>query len=377
VVYVDPDAPGSQSGASWSHAYHDLAAALAATTGDPGVTEIRVAEGVYRPTDNPANRAATFRLRSGLALRGSYGGYGAPEPDFRYIGVTDSVLSGDLAENDGDWPFSDCCYDRLNESGCDQADCAAAVCAVDPDCCSASGVFPDTWYGDCVTLAESLCGDLCLFNDDNAYHVVTAQNVDATAVLDGFVIEGGYAQGAIYFDTVGGGLTIRNASPTVQSCTFRANSGGYGAAVFLIDASADTRFFGCRFEGNYGESWAGAVYSRRSSPEFEFCQFLDNFAAINGGAVNNDEDSFPRFERCSFVSNRTGPTGNGGPCSTGITAGRTCWTPTSASTSHGTEAPSSTTRWTTTAGGSCSAVSSGTGRSGTAGPWRTTATPTW
>ena len=60
-------------------------------------------------------------------------------------------------------------------------------------------------------------------SSDNSYHVVTADStVTASAVLDGFKITGGYANGATPDDR-GAGLLGSDASPTVAHCVFTGN----------------------------------------------------------------------------------------------------------------------------------------------------------
>jgi hypothetical protein len=84
VLYVDPNAPGPPDGSSWTQAYHDLQPVLEMAATDLSVTEIRVAQGHYLPTEDPAGKTASFVLRNGLALRGSFAGYGAPNPNSRF-----------------------------------------------------------------------------------------------------------------------------------------------------------------------------------------------------------------------------------------------------------------------------------------------------
>ena len=50
--------------------------------------------------DGSGDRDATFELVSGVALRGGYAGFGAPDPDVRDIARFQTILSGDLAGND-------------------------------------------------------------------------------------------------------------------------------------------------------------------------------------------------------------------------------------------------------------------------------------
>ena len=51
-----------------------------------------------------------------------------------------------------------------------------------------------------------LSGDLGFYGiwTDNSYHIVTGIGVDASAVLDGFIIEEGNANGTVSFDRGGG-----------------------------------------------------------------------------------------------------------------------------------------------------------------------------
>ena len=79
-------------------------------------------------------------------------------------------------------------------------------------------------------------GDL-LNNEENSYHVITAQNVDGTALLNGFTVRGGNADFAAGGDSNnGGGMLILNAGgPSVVRCTFTENhavQGGPGVAAF-------------------------------------------------------------------------------------------------------------------------------------------------
>ena len=56
----------------------DLQDAL--TAAQPG-DDIRVAQGVYKPTDVPGDRLATFQLQSGIAVGGGYAGFGEDDSD--------------------------------------------------------------------------------------------------------------------------------------------------------------------------------------------------------------------------------------------------------------------------------------------------------
>ena len=87
TYYVDLDADGSATGASWTDAFTTLQDALAVVSdGD----QIWVAEGVYYPDmgggqiDN--DRSASFRIPSGVAL---YGGFAGNETSFHRKGLAE------------------------------------------------------------------------------------------------------------------------------------------------------------------------------------------------------------------------------------------------------------------------------------------------
>ncbi len=88
IRYVDDDANPGGDGLSWATALQFLQDALANPA--PAVTEIRVAQGTYRPDRDQANpngtgdRTASFRLvffLNGVAIQGGDAGLGAPDAD--------------------------------------------------------------------------------------------------------------------------------------------------------------------------------------------------------------------------------------------------------------------------------------------------------
>ena len=98
IWYVDQQAlgPGSD-GTTWCIAFDDLQDALdIARSGH----EIRVAEGVYRPDRGTSSRTESFVLRSGASMLGGYAGCGAVDPDARDPSLHETILSGDLSDND-------------------------------------------------------------------------------------------------------------------------------------------------------------------------------------------------------------------------------------------------------------------------------------
>ena len=116
-----------------------------------------------------AFREATFQLLNGVTLQGGYAGLGAADPDERDPAEHESVLSGDLIGNDG------------------------------------PGLFEN--------------------NQENSLHVVTGSATDATAVLDGFTITAGHADGPGWpqLGAAGAGILNDTGSPTVNQCVITGN----------------------------------------------------------------------------------------------------------------------------------------------------------
>lgn len=260
TLYVDQSASGDQRGASWEHAFHGLQAALAVA---PPESEIRVAQGVYKPDENPddplgtGDRWATFQLKNGVTIKGGYAGASAPDPDARDVKRYETVLSGDLNGDDGP---------EFVNSG------------------------------------------------ENSYHVVTASETDATAVLDGVVITGGNANG-LEEDSVGAGIYNSDGSTTLIDCTFRANramSEGGG-----MHNQGDVTLHGCTFRGNTA-MFGGGMFSQESAPKLVNCTYSGNEAMIEGAGIYDDSGN-PELVNCVFCANTTNGKG-GGMLSAGTTS---------------------------------------------------------
>ncbi len=296
VIYVDDDAPLGGDGTSWNTAHKYFLDALAvAAYGE----EVRVANGVYTPDIDeagnvtPGNRGATFRLISGVAVRGGYrgcpgGDCGGGDPNERDIALYETILRGDLAGDDVEVASPD---ELLDET----------------------------------TRAE------------NSYHVVTASNTDETAVLDGFTIIGGNANGGVDASLQrGGGMYNLEGSPTVSHCIFRTNSASIlGGGMYNKDSNATIT--DCTFVDN-SSSGGGGMNNSYGAPAITGCTFVDNVAtgahgvcgggmrnvlsdptlvnctfssnsAAQGGGICNDEGSDPTVLDCTFASNWAGSGG--------------------------------------------------------------------
>jgi predicted outer membrane repeat protein len=179
--------------------------------------EIWVAQGTYKPTTG-TDRAATFQLKNGVALYGGFAGWEISR-DQRDWTRHETILSGDL--NGDDVGFTN--------------------------------------------------------NGENSYHVVTGSGTDATAILDGFTVMGGNANGSSP-DDLGGGMYNNNGSPTLANVIFSRNSASY-----------------------YG----GGMANTSSSPSLTNVTFSGNSAG-GGGGMSCDDDGSPTLANVTFSGNSAG-----------------------------------------------------------------------
>lgn len=255
VLYVDSSAPVGGSGYTWQTCLNDLQAALdIAAIPQNNITEIRLGQGTYKPTartDKEDPRSVTFHMRSGLAIRGGFAGWDAPDPDARDVSKYVSVLSGDLNGDDGP-------------------------------------------VGSWINYSE------------NAYHIVTALSVDDSAVLNGVTITAGSACcGLEQFDprSFAGGVHSVGSSPMLIACTISYCQGNRGGGVYSNNGSMV--FKDCTFTGNKGEGInreGAAIYSRVGDLTLINCTFTQNIAG-RGGAIYHREGT-ATLHSCLFQQNQ-------------------------------------------------------------------------
>ncbi|MEA3374721.1 MAG: cadherin, partial [Chloroflexota bacterium] len=205
---------------------------------------------MYYPADNADDRTATFKLRAGVALVGGFAG-GEKERDQRNWETNVTVLSGDLDRN---------------------------------DTTDAHGVVVDT---------ENIVGD-------NAYHVVTGDGVTETAVLDGFAITAGSANGDAAHRCGGGMSNSDNSSPRLANLTFSGNQAqqGGGMCNFLDTSPVLTDV---TFSGNRAEQ-GGGMWNNGSDPKLTDVTFGGNEADHGGGMYN--WCASPALTRVTLIDNR-------------------------------------------------------------------------
>ena len=227
ILHVKPGEDGDCS--SWDDAC-DLQTALSlAEAGD----QVWVAAGTYKPTTD-TDHLATFHLESGVEIFGGFPEDGGvwEERDWE---TNLTIMSGDIDNNDN------------NTDGNYIAETAADI------------------------------------QGDNAYHVVTGSGTDSTAVLDGFVITAGQANG--YESNIyGGGMISDNGSPTLTNLTFSGNYAHQGGGLYNL--SNNSALENVLFTGN-SAMYGGGMYNQDSNPILTTVTFSANTASNEGGGMKN------------------------------------------------------------------------------------------
>ena len=254
TYYVDAAATGADNGSSWSDAYTDLQDALTAAVSSD---EIWVAAGAYKPSGT-GSRTATFQLKSGVAVYGGFAGTEATRTQRDWQAHL-TVLSGDIDNNDA---------------------------------CDAWGV---------VQTPASIVGF-------NSYHVVTGSGTAATAVLDGFTITAGQANGSSILDKRGGGLYNDAGNPAVSNVSFVGNTAGNSGGGAANYTGSTPAFIGVVFHGNVA-NYGGGMFSSLSAPTLTDVSFYSNIANYGGGLGTYNSD--PLLTNVTFISNTATLSGGG------------------------------------------------------------------
>jgi hypothetical protein len=221
IIYVRANATGANNGSSWANAYTRLQDAFETARRCGTTSQIWVARGTYRPAVG-INRDSAFVMRNNLAI---YGGFAGTETQLsqRNWRLNHTILSGDI------------------------------------------GVVGN--------------------RSDNSQNVISNDNngLNATAILDGFIIRDGQYDKSGSTKKGGGGMLNVNSSPWVSNCIFVGNfSSSDGGAVFNQGASATPTFINCVFSGNQAV-FGGGIYNAVARTQVINCTFSSNQAAAGGG----------------------------------------------------------------------------------------------
>ena len=248
---------GNNNGSSWANAFSNLQDAITAASTICNA-EIWVAQGTYYVNEGSGfgatDKELSFKMRSGLSIYGGFTGNNETTLSERNWFTNRTILSADLSKND---------------------------------------TYPHS-----ANLFQSF--------GDNAYHVVTSENTDFTAILDGFVIRGGNAHGSGKNDR-GAGIYAKNSSIYLGNNIIEYNHAYQGGGIYLEGGipSVVSSFI----RHNYVVSGAAGVYNNGSSGYFYNSVFMSNEvgttteAGGGGGAILNSAGSYAEFINCSIAGN--------------------------------------------------------------------------
>lgn len=141
---------------------------------------------------------------------------------------------------------------------------------------------------------------------DNSYHVVTGSGVDNSAILDGFVISSGYANGSAPHNN-GGGMYNSAGHPSISNVTFIGNiATEFGGALYNSDSNpvlTHVTFVNNKADGFTTGSCGGGIYNLNSNPTLTDVTFSTNIATHHGGGIFN-LNSNPTITNVTFTGNK-------------------------------------------------------------------------
>lgn len=266
TLYVDQNATGNNSGATWANAYTTLSAAiLAAKDGDV----IRIADGTYFPTAT-TDRTIGFALRNAVSIYGGYAGVGAPDPNARNVQLYPTILSGDIGLPTN---LEDNSYHVVSAGSVGSSTVLNGVSIV---LGNANGPGDNDNFGggmlvnsaspsviNCAFFANtsaSFGGGLCILGA-SAAAFTNCIFTGNTALTYG---------GAVYNSST--------AITTFANCDFCANSASYGKVIY--NSTSNPKLTNCILWGN----GADPIFNRSSNPTVSYCDIEGGYT---GYAIKN------------------------------------------------------------------------------------------
>lgn len=307
IIYVDRNAPGFNDGSSWSRAYNYLQDALAAaSSGD----EIRVADGIYRPDEDAihpngtGDRTAIFLLTNGVAVCGGYQGYiytPPPPPPISLSNARRATAQGNEREAAIQPGIATATNASLNESDPNARDIELYETILSGDLAE-NDIEVDP--GDLLTETTRA---------ENSYWVSGVVSTNESTVIDGFTITGGNANNPEEGYIFGGGMATSGDTTTISNCTFTRNSAYFGGGMCNFEGTPTIS--NCTFYWNSAVT-GGGMYNFEGTPTIPTisnCTFNCN-SADSGGGIYNEDCSNPTIINCIFTGNSANFNG-GGVCS--------------------------------------------------------------
>jgi len=359
-IFVDVNAQGNNDGSSWVDAYTCLQDALAAASSSD---EVLVAKGIYKPDQgkgiSPGDQAMTFQLIDGVTIKGGYAGvsylgrtrtatgdaasteFVEPDPNIRDVNEYETILSGDLAGNDGPnlATSSENSYHVVTGSGTGETALLDGVTITGGGVYNKSGnprFFNCTFRANCGIFGGGMrnynssptlidcrfIGNLAINSGGGIYNFNSSPKLINCTFINNSALNGGgiYCKENCHptlTNCTFSGNTARysgamanyiNSNPRLSNCTFSNNSAGYGAA--MRNYQSNPTLVNCKFLANSATGEGGGMDNKSSSPILSGCIFSENTAAEYGAGMRNSASS-PQLSNCTFSRNSAGHQGGG------------------------------------------------------------------
>ena len=314
VIYVDVNATGARTGASWADAYAIFERAIdESEAGD----ELWVAQGIYLPYGGgSADEEDYFKLKNAVAV---YGGFSGMETlrEERDPAAYPTIFSGNIGNPDNN---TDNCLRvfYLREGlGLDTSTILDGVTISD-----AYG-YSD-YHGGMVIDGGSPTLTNCIFRDNRSEGGGGLYNEGGSPVLSDCQFLNNVVVGG-----TGGGMLSWKGSPVVTHCRFESNTAAAGgglamkyspqavvSSTLFIDnmaenvgggalVSGEVSLTDCRFDGNHAAKGAGAAVAD-GAPQINRCLFTDNIVdsgSWGGGGIYVTNNAAPAITNCIFSGN--------------------------------------------------------------------------
>ena len=273
-IYVDINTGGANNGTSWENAYNYLQDALADANSLEKPVEICVAQGIYKPdhgkNQHLEDQYASFQLQNRVTIKGGYGGIGEPDPDARDIAAYETILSGEISDDE------DSCH-VVTGSGTDR-----------------------TAMLDGFTITEGEAYNVSNNNDlgGGMYSYAGSPTIRNCTFTNNWALNYG-----------GGMCNDGNSCPLLINCIFVQNSATDGGG--MDNEYSHPVLINCIFAGNWVDEYnadsfsGGAIYNFYSSPTLINCTITVNAAVEWGicGGIYNSTLSHPNLTNCILSEN--------------------------------------------------------------------------
>jgi len=165
------------------------------------------------------------------------------------------------------------------------------------------------FVGKAITVKSEMGADVTVIDGNQAGSVVVFQSGEKElSTLEGFTLTNGYG-----VNNTGGGITCKNASPTISNNTILGNkTDGNGGGIYCIDSSPEIT--NNTIKDNSASFGCGGVYCDSSSPRIAYNTLTGNMTGGPGGGIFCYSNSHPTIANNVISRNTSDGSGGGIYC---------------------------------------------------------------